>query len=47
MMSDALLAQSAVDRLTGGAHTLIIEGPSYRQRHPHQRATLDLDSGAH
>jgi len=47
MMSDALLAQSAVDRLTSGAHTLIIEGPSYRQRHPHQRATLDLDSGAH
>lgn len=29
MMSDALLAQSAVDRLTSGAHTLIIEGPSY------------------
>jgi len=32
MMSDALLAQSAIDRLTSGAHTLIIEGPSYRQR---------------
>jgi hypothetical protein len=32
-MSDALLAQSAVDRLTSGAHTLMIEGPSYRQRH--------------
>ncbi|MFI6675243.1 IS21-like element helper ATPase IstB [Kribbella sp. NPDC050470] len=41
MMSDALLAQSAVDRLTSGAHTLIIEGPSYRQRHPHQRVTVD------
>ena len=27
MMSDALLAQSAVDRLTAGARTLIIEGP--------------------
>jgi hypothetical protein len=27
MMSDALLVQSAVDRLTAGAHTLIIEGP--------------------
>ena len=27
MMSDALLAQSAVDRLTSGAHTLVIEGP--------------------
>jgi len=25
MMSDALLAQSAVDRLTSAAHTLIIE----------------------
>lgn len=37
MMSDALLAQSAVDRLTSGAHTLIIEGPSYRQRNTHQR----------
>jgi DNA replication protein DnaC len=32
MTSDALLAQSAIDRLTSGAHTLIIEGPSYRQR---------------
>ena len=40
MMSDALLAQSAVDRLTSGAHTLIIEGPSYRQR-PRRRADLD------
>ncbi len=41
MMSDALLAQSAVDRLTSGAHTLVIEGPSYRQRAPHRRAVLD------
>lgn len=41
MMSDALLAQSAVDRLTSGAHTLVIEGPSYRQRAPHRRAALD------
>jgi hypothetical protein len=24
---------ATVDRLTSGAHTLIIEGPSYRQRH--------------
>ncbi len=32
MMTDALLAQSAVDRLTSQAHTLVIEGPSYRQR---------------
>ena len=42
MMSDALLAQSAVDRLTSAAHTLIIEGFSYRQRHPHPSAALDL-----
>jgi hypothetical protein len=41
MMSDALLAQSAVDRLTAGAHTLIIEGPSYRQRtHPDRHAGI-------
>jgi DNA replication protein DnaC len=45
MMSDALLAQSAVDRLTSGAHTLIIEGPSYRQRHPHRRADIDHQGG--
>jgi DNA replication protein DnaC len=41
MMSDALLAQSAVDRLTSGAHILIIEGPSYRQRPHHRRAAID------
>ncbi len=46
MMSDALLAQSAVDRLTSAAHTLIIEGPSYRQRHPHPSAALDLGGQA-
>ena len=34
MTSDQLLAQAAVDRLTGHAHTLILNGPSYRQRHP-------------
>jgi hypothetical protein len=48
MMSDALLAQSAVDRLTAGAHTLIIEGPSYRQRtRPDQHVGLDSKSEAH
>ncbi|MGH3863525.1 IS21-like element helper ATPase IstB [Actinokineospora sp.] len=47
MMSDALLAQSAVDRLTSGAHTLIVEGPSYRQRaQPDRRATVDPESEA-
>ncbi|MDV3133244.1 ATP-binding protein [Mycobacterium sp. 29Ha] len=30
--ADTLLAQSAIDRLTAAAHTLVIEGPSYRQR---------------
>lgn len=38
MTADALLAQSAIDRLTSRAHTLVIEGPSYRQRH---RSRLD------
>jgi DNA replication protein DnaC len=47
MMSDALLAQSAVDRLTSGAHTLIIEGPSYRQRNQlNQRASIDTQNEA-
>lgn len=43
MTTDALLAQSAIDRLTSGAHTLIIEGPSHRQR---QRVSLDETSEA-
>ncbi|EUA14696.1 putative transposase [Mycobacterium kansasii 732] len=38
MTADTLLAQSAIDRLTATAHTLIIEGPPYRQR---TRAQLD------
>ena len=42
VMSDTLLAQSAVERLTAGAHTLIIEGPSYRQRGTTKRAGLDI-----
>ncbi|BBY42032.1 hypothetical protein MCEL_03270 [Mycolicibacterium celeriflavum] len=32
MTADTLLAQSAIDRLTATAHTLVIEGPSYPQR---------------
>jgi len=32
MTADTLLTQSAIDRLTSTAHTLVIEGPSYRQR---------------
>ncbi|AXG14898.1 ATP-binding protein [Intrasporangium calvum] len=43
MTTDALLAQSAIDRLTSGAHHLIIEGPSHRQR---QRVILDETSEA-
>ncbi|EID71912.1 IstB domain-containing protein ATP-binding protein [Rhodococcus opacus RKJ300 = JCM 13270] len=31
MTTDALLAQSAIDWLTSAAHTLVIEGPSYRR----------------
>lgn len=47
MMSDALLAQSAIDRLTSGAHNLVIEGPSYRQRDRlNQRAAVDSKSEA-
>ncbi len=44
MTTDPLLAQSAVDRLTGNAHTLIIEGPSYRQRQHAPRVALDPTS---
>lgn len=32
MTADTLLAQSAIDRLTSNAHTLVVEGLSYRQR---------------
>ncbi len=47
MMSDALLAQSAIDRLTSGAHTLVIEGPSYRQRNRvSPRVAVDTESEA-
>ncbi len=47
MMNDALLAQSAIDRLTSGAHTLVIEGPSYRQRNRlNQRVNVDTERTA-
>lgn len=43
LMSDPLLAQSAVDRLVATSYELVIEGESYRRRqrpgHPHQQAT--------
>lgn len=43
MTTDPLLAQSAVDRLTAKAHTLIIEGPSYRQRQQQHAPRVDID----
>jgi len=45
MTTDPMLAQSAVDRLTGAAHTLIIDGPSYRQR-PHTAPRVAVDPTA-
>jgi DNA replication protein DnaC len=38
MMSDPLLAQSAIDRLTSTAHEFVIEGESYRRRQKPTRA---------
>ena len=32
LMADALLAQSAIDRLQSAAHELVLDGQSYRQR---------------
>jgi DNA replication protein DnaC len=40
-MSDTLLAQAAVDRITSGAHILILDGPSHRQRAPRPTPRFD------
>ncbi|ABH00120.1 conserved hypothetical protein (plasmid) [Rhodococcus jostii RHA1] len=45
MTTDALLAQSAIDRLTSSAHTLVIEGPSYRQRTRPGYGAVDSSEG--
>ena len=45
MTTDPMLAQSSVDRLTGAAHTLIIDGPSYRQR-PRTPTRVAVDATA-
>jgi DNA replication protein DnaC len=39
LMSDTLLAQSAVDRLVATSYELVIEGESYRRRQRPQHAT--------
>jgi DNA replication protein DnaC len=45
MTTDALLAQSAIDRLTSSAHTLVIEGPPYRQRTRLGHGVVDSSEG--
>lgn len=44
LMSDPLLAQSAIDRLVATSYELVVEGESYRRR---QRPTLPTTGGEH
>jgi DNA replication protein DnaC len=41
LMSDTLLAQSAIDRLTSASHELIVEGESYRRRQRPAQTRID------
>ena len=45
-MADALLAQSAIDRLQSAAHELVLDGESYRNGSRHRTDTLDLTPAA-
>lgn len=45
LMSDPLLAQSAIDRLVATSYELVIEGESYRRRQRPQTTSTPTDTG--